>query len=78
MGSFLFLVFINYLSQAISDGYNNINTDTSDFAIYVNNERLEEVKSALYLGLEIDSLLTSDVHVKRLSIIISIESCYTQ
>ncbi len=34
-----------------------IHTNTSEFAIYLNNERLEEVKSARYLGLEIDSLL---------------------
>ncbi len=109
---YLFLVFINDLSQNISDGYNNmfaddpclytigksvsevqmsfqkcvtnadewylsnllsvnttksfvmrigsqqaIHTNTSEFAIYLNNERLEEDKSARYLGLEIDSLL---------------------
>ncbi len=42
-----------------------IHTNTSEFAIYLNNERLEEVKSATYLGLE------WDVHVKRLSRIIS-------
>ncbi len=34
---------------------------TSEFAIYLNNERLEEVK---YLGLEIDSLLKWNVYVK--------------
>ncbi len=127
LGPFLFLVFINDLSQAISDGYNNIfaddaclytigksvsevqlslqkcvtnadewyvsnllsinttkssvilvgsqqaiHTNTSEFAIYLNNERLEEVTSARYLGLEIDSLLKCDVHVKMLSRIISI------
>ncbi len=119
LGPFLFLVFINDLSQAISDGYNymfaddaclytigknvsevqmslqqcvtnadelyvsnllSVNTtksfvmlvgsqqaihnNTSEFAIYLNNERLEEVKSARYLELEIDSLLKWDVHVK--------------
>ncbi len=48
-----------------------IHTNTSEFAIYLNNERLEEVKSERYLGLEIDSLLKWDVHVKTLSRIIS-------
>ncbi len=126
LGPFLFLVFINDVSQAISDGYNNmfadyaclytigksvsevqmplqkcvtnadewyvsnllsvntttffvmlvvsqqaIHTNTSEFAIYLNNERLEEDKSAKYVGLEIDSLLKWDVHVKMLSRIIS-------
>ncbi len=42
-----------------------IHTNTSEFAIYLNNERLEEVKSARYLGLEIDILLKWDVHVKK-------------
>ncbi len=41
-----------------------IHTNTSEFAIYLNNERLEEVKSARYLGLEIDSLLKWDINVK--------------
>ncbi len=108
LGPFLFLVFINDLSQAISDEYNNmfandaclytfaksvselqmslqkcvtnadewyvsnllsvnttksfvmlvgskqaIHTNTSEFAIHLNNERLAEVISARYLGLEI-------------------------
>ncbi len=53
------------------DSQQPIHTNTSDFAIYLNNERLEEVNSARYLGLEIDSLLKWDVHVKRLSRIIS-------
>ncbi len=48
-----------------------IHTHTSDFPIYLNNERLEEVKSARYLRLEIDSLLKWDVHVKMLSRTIS-------
>ncbi len=43
-----------------------IHTNTSEFAIYLNNERLEEVKYLRYLGLEIDSLLKWDVHVKEL------------
>ncbi len=46
-------------------------TNISEFAIYLNNERLEEVKSGRYLGLDIDSLLKWDVHVKKLSRIIS-------
>ncbi len=41
-----------------------IYTNTSKFVIYLNSERLEEVISARYLGLEIDSLLKWDVHVK--------------
>ncbi len=126
LGPFLFLAFINDLSQAISDGYNNmfadnvclytirksvseaqmsfqkcvtnadewyvsnllsvnstksfvmlvgsqqaIHTNTSEFAIYLNNDRLEEVKCATYFGLEIDSLLKWDVHIKMLTSIIS-------
>ncbi len=42
-----------------------IQTNTSDFAFYLNNEMLEEVKSARYVGLEIDSLLKCNVHVKK-------------
>ncbi len=44
-----------------------IHINTSEFAIHLNSERLKEVKSARYLGLEIDSLLKWDVHVKTLS-----------
>ncbi len=39
-----------------------IHTCNIDFVIYLNNERLEAVKSARYLGLQIDSLLKWDVH----------------
>ncbi len=48
-----------------------IHTNSSEFAIYLNNEMLEEVKSARYLRLEIDSLLKWAVHVKMSSRIIS-------
>ncbi len=48
-----------------------IHINTSEFAIYLNNETLAEVKSTGYLGLQVDSLLKWDVHVKRLSRFIS-------
>ncbi len=44
-----------------------IHTNTSNFAIYWNHYILEKVKSARYLGLEIDSLLKCYVCVKTLS-----------
>ncbi len=40
-------------------------TNTYVFAIYLNNERLEQVKSAKYLGLEINSLLMLRCTLKK-------------
>ncbi len=41
-GSFLFLVFINDLSQAISDGYNNMFAD--DACLYTIRKSVSEVQ----------------------------------